>query len=68
MDLRAEVLKRLDQEHGHQGIERTTELVRQCCYWPGMSREIAEWCKGCELILISLTEIITKNIRQRLLS
>lgn len=46
--LRAEVLKALHQDHGHQGIERTTELIRQRCYWPGMSKEIAEWCRECE--------------------
>lgn len=46
--LRAEVLRWLHQEHGHQGIERTTELVRQRCYWPGMSSEVAGWCKECE--------------------
>lgn len=30
----------LNQEHGHQGVEWTTELVRQRCYWPGMSADI----------------------------
>ncbi len=38
----------LHQEHGHQGIERTTELVRRRCYWPGMSGEVAHWCRECE--------------------
>lgn len=46
--LRGEILRWLHQEHGHQGIERTTELVRQRCYWPGMSGEVARWCKECE--------------------
>ncbi|KAI5107461.1 hypothetical protein C0J45_3099, partial [Silurus meridionalis] len=46
--LRAEVLRGLHQEHGHQGIERTTELVRQRCYWPGMSGTVARWCKECD--------------------
>uniref|UniRef100_A0A672HYG9 Gypsy retrotransposon integrase-like protein 1 n=1 Tax=Salarias fasciatus TaxID=181472 RepID=A0A672HYG9_SALFA len=38
----------LHQNHGHQGIERTTELVRQRCYWPGMGHEVKEWCQRCE--------------------
>ncbi|XP_060719718.1 retrovirus-related Pol polyprotein from transposon 412 [Tachysurus vachellii] len=46
--LKSEVLTQLHQEHGHQGIERTTELVRQRCYWPGMSNEIMQWCQECE--------------------
>ncbi|KAL0198302.1 hypothetical protein M9458_006842, partial [Cirrhinus mrigala] len=46
--LREEILRWLHQEHGHQGIERTTELVRQRCYWPGMTGEVSRWCRECE--------------------
>lgn len=46
--LKSEVLTQLHQEHGHQGIKRTTELVRQRCYWPAMSTEITQWCQECE--------------------
>ncbi len=31
-----------------QGVERTTRLVQQRCYWPGMSSDIARWCQECE--------------------
>lgn len=47
-DLKQEILSQLHQEHGHQGIERTTGLVRQCCYWPGMSSEIKQSVLGCQ--------------------
>lgn len=46
--LRAQTLEQLHQGHGHQGIERTTELVRQRCYWPGMSTDIKQWVQQCE--------------------
>ena len=46
--LKQETLNQLHQEHGHQGIERTTELVRQRCYWPGMSLDIKNWVQECE--------------------
>lgn len=46
--LKADVLTQLHQQHGHQGIERTGELVRQRCYWPGMSSDIVSWCQECE--------------------
>ncbi|KAI2645003.1 Retrovirus-related Pol polyprotein from transposon 17.6 [Labeo rohita] len=46
--LREEILRWLHQEHGHQGVERTTELVRQRCYWPGMTGEVAHWCREYE--------------------
>uniref|UniRef100_A0A8C2FG16 Gypsy retrotransposon integrase-like protein 1 n=1 Tax=Cyprinus carpio TaxID=7962 RepID=A0A8C2FG16_CYPCA len=46
--LRPEVLMLLHQEHGHQGVERTTELVQQRCYWPGLTADVAQWCRECE--------------------
>lgn len=46
--LREEVLTEVHQRHGHQGVERTLELLRQRCYWPGMSSEVAQWCQACE--------------------
>lgn len=46
--LKQETLTQLHQEHGHQGIERTTELVRQRCYWPGMSSDIKKWVQECD--------------------
>ena len=46
--MRGEVLQQLHQGQGHQGIERTTELVKQRCYWPGMRADIQKWCQQCE--------------------
>ena len=46
--LKEETLSQLHQNHGHQGIKRTTELVRQHCYWPGMSIDIKQWVQTCE--------------------
>ncbi len=36
--LKAEVLANLHDQHGHQGVERTTTLVRQRRYWTLVSR------------------------------
>ena len=46
--LKEETLTQLHQQHGHQGVERTTELVRRRCYWPGMSSDIKRWVQECE--------------------
>ncbi|KAK7898384.1 hypothetical protein WMY93_019237 [Mugilogobius chulae] len=46
--LKEEVLQQLHHGHGHQGLERTTDLVRQRCYWPLMHKEIKDWCQRCE--------------------
>ncbi|KAG1952465.1 interleukin-1 receptor accessory protein-like 1-A [Pimephales promelas] len=48
VSLKEEVLTKVHQEHGHQGIERTLELLRQRCYWPGMSVDVSKWCQACE--------------------
>lgn len=30
------------------GGERTSELIRQRCYWPNMLANISLWCQECE--------------------
>lgn len=44
--LQEEVFQQLNTYHGHQ-VERTTELIQQRCYWPGMGRVIKDWCQRC---------------------
>lgn len=51
--LREEVFHQLHHNHGHQGAERTTELIRQRCYWPGMGQVIKRWCQLCERCSLS---------------
>lgn len=46
--LQGQVLHQLHQEHGHQGVKRTIDLVSQRCYWPGMYHDIQQWCQECE--------------------
>jgi hypothetical protein len=36
------------QQAGHQGIERTTNLIRFRFYWAGMFHDIDEYCKQCQ--------------------
>lgn len=45
--LQAEVLKSLHYDHGHQGIDRTTNLVRQRCFWQFMGGDIERYCQQC---------------------
>lgn len=45
--LQSEVLTQLHQQHGHQGVNRTLDLVRQRCYWPGMVSDVQRWCETC---------------------
>lgn len=46
--LQGEVLTSLHDNHGHQGVERTTALIRQRCYWPNMWQDVKKWCMEYE--------------------
>lgn len=48
-----EVLYNLHDGHGHQGVRRTTDLIRQRCYWPGMGVEIEKYCQHCQRYILS---------------
>lgn len=45
--LQAEVFEQLHGAHGNQGRERTYELIRRRCYWPGMEAEVRAKCHEC---------------------
>lgn len=45
--LRRDVFEACHDSVGHQGIKKTLTLVRDRCYWPGMSTDIADWCGDC---------------------
>ena len=50
--LKEDVLIGLHDEQGHQGLERTSSLVRSRCYWPSMDRDIKQWLNSCERCLM----------------
>lgn len=45
--LQGEVFQQLHTYHGHQGAERTTELILQRCYWPALGMMIKDLCQRC---------------------
>lgn len=47
------VLSQLHDDHGHQGIERTTLMIKQRCFWPGMYKDIINYCKSCHRCAVS---------------
>ena len=38
----------MHDDFGHPGQERTTKLVRERFYWPGVGTDIAEYVKQCD--------------------
>ena len=51
--LKGEVLKQLHDDHGHQGVERTINLIRERCFWPNMWPEIEKYCHHCNRCLVA---------------
>lgn len=51
--LRSTVLKQLHDFSGHQGIERTLELVLRRCYWTSMTADTTKYCQECTRCRIS---------------
>ncbi|KAL2098373.1 hypothetical protein ACEWY4_007581 [Coilia grayii] len=51
--LKAEVLRALHDNQGHQGCERTLGLVRQRCYWPNMKSAVEKWCRECSRCVVA---------------
>ncbi|CAH8505009.1 unnamed protein product [Schistosoma turkestanicum] len=51
-DLRQEMIRECHQV-AHTGIARTTDLLRQSAYWPGMKDDVARYvlaCQRCQLM------------------
>ena len=43
--LRPSILQRLHE--GHQGIEKTRRLARECVYWPNFNKDVEKICSQC---------------------
>uniref|UniRef100_A0A3B1J8K5 Gypsy retrotransposon integrase-like protein 1 n=1 Tax=Astyanax mexicanus TaxID=7994 RepID=A0A3B1J8K5_ASTMX len=46
--LQKEVLHSVHDDHGHQGTERTLQLLRDRCFWPNMTQDVERWCQQCQ--------------------
>jgi len=51
--LRPTVLGELHDNMGHQGVDRTAELLRQRVYWPGMQAHAKGYVRKCERCTLS---------------
>jgi hypothetical protein len=46
-------LQGLHDKNGHQGIERTFNLIQKRCFWPHMLKDIRSYCQKCERFAVS---------------
>ena len=51
--LKKKVPTSLHDECGHQGLERTFELVRSRCFWPNIYEDITTYSKQCKRCKLS---------------
>lgn len=51
--LKDKVISSLHNDMGHQGSERTLQLIRERCYWPRMYSDVENWIKNCERCTLS---------------
>lgn len=51
--LKDQVLESVHNGMGHQGIERTVNLLRERCFWPGLCEDVEHWVKNCERCILT---------------
>lgn len=56
------VMAQLHQNHGHQGIDRTSRLVQQQCYWPVIIADIKRWCQECDVARLVMILSLWLNV------
>ena len=57
--LQGRVLRSVHNDMGHQGLERTLELLRERVYWPTMADDASQWvshCTRCQVAQGTYTE------------
>ena len=47
------VLKSIHDDSGHQGLERTLELVQSWVFWPNMFKDVDTYLLNCECCQVS---------------
>ena len=57
--LRSAVLKAAHDDFGHQGPERTEQVVRRRCWWPGMQTDVKRWVAECERYVVAKGPYLT---------
>ena len=55
----SEVLKAAHNDFGHQGPERTEQVVQRRCWWPGMHADVKRWISVCERCVVAKGPYLT---------
>lgn len=63
--LRNEVLEQMHDELGHQGAERTYQLLHSRFYWPNMKAEVLTYCQQCKTCVTSKAPTVSKSTERQ---
>lgn len=58
--MKDEVMKMTHDDMGHQGSERTLQLLVRRCYWPGIAKDVRSYCEACQRCMLAKEG---KNVR-----
>ena len=53
ISLKGRVLELQHDQAGHQAQERTYQLIRRRCFWPGMVTDVVDYCKKCSRCMLA---------------
>ena len=51
--MQQEVMKAAHNDLGHQGQERTEQVIRERCWWPGVHLDVKKWISECERCVVA---------------
>ena len=53
VSLQSQILKCAHDQCGHQGKERTEQLLQRRCWWPGMQADVKQWISNCKRCVVA---------------
>ena len=59
----SKVLRSVHDDMGHQGLERTMELLREWVYWPTMAADATKWVAQCTRCQVAQDNYVTPKLK-----
>jgi transposase InsO family protein len=56
--LKTNVLEAVHDQVGHQGAEKTLQLARGRCFWPGMASDVERYCRECQRCILAKAKTV----------
>ena len=63
--LKSLVLRNMHDFTGHQGIERTENLVRERFYWPTLHNDVVLYCRNCNRCIVAKKPVPKVKVKMK---